>query len=393
MVVDNNNQGEVECSVVMPCLNEAETLETCIRKALSCIEKHGLSAEVVIADNGSTDGSQQIAERNGARVVPIKEKGYGNALRGGIEAARGKYIIMADADDSYDFSNFYPFVEELRKGADLVMGNRFKGGIVPGAMPWKNRYIGNPIQTRIGRIIFRSPIGDFNCGMRAFSKEAYERMELVTTRWEFASEMVVKASLKRMRIAEVPTILSPDGRSRPPHLEPWRAGWRNIRFMLLHSPRWLFLIPGLVLLALGLGGFGLLLSGPRVLGGAVLDISTLVVCATASMLGFQVISMGVLARAYAMAEGLLPPDPKTAWLRKHYRLEYGLIVSFLLVFGGIGLFVWALLLWGKTGFGPLAFERSLRIVISASTLLALGVQLGFTSFFMSVLELGKKPRA
>lgn len=384
---------DIEVSVVIPCLNEAETLERCIRKAQSCIQKHGLLAEIVIADNGSTDGSQGLATKAGARVVDVPERGYGNALRAGIESAFGRYVVIGDADDSYDFSQFYPMIEKLREGADLVMGNRFRGGIDPGAMPWKNRYIGNPIQTKIGQIIFGCPVGDFNCGLRALTKDAYERMGLVTTGWEFASEMVVKACLQKMKISEVPVVLSKDGRSRPPHLEPWRAGWRNIRFMLLHSPRWLFLIPGLVLLALGLGGFGLLLSGPRVLKGAVLDISTLVVCATASMLGFQVICMGVLARAYAMAEGFLPPDPKTAWLRRRFRLEYGLVISSFLVFGGIGLFVWALLLWSETGFGPLAFERSLRIVISASTLLALGVQLGFTSFFMSVLELGKKTRA
>ena len=381
---------DIEVSVVMPCLNEADTLEACIRKAQSCIDASGLSAEVVIADNGSTDGSQGLARKAGARVVDVKEKGYGNALRGGIDAAYGRFIVMGDADDSYDFSEFYPMIEELRKGADLVMGNRFKGGINPGAMPWKNKHIGNPIQTKIGQIIFGCPVGDFNCGLRAFTKDAYQRMGLVTTRWEFASEIVVKACLNRMKITEVPVVLSKDGRSRPPHLEPWRAGWRNIRFMLLHSPRWLFLIPGLALTLLGLIGLAFLLPGPRELFGSVLDVSTLIVCAAAVLVGFQVIGFGILARAFAASEGLLPPDPKTAWLEKRFGLEIALVTGMLFGLAGVGLLVGAVVWWSHSGFGPLDYKIAIRLAVAATTLIALGMQIGFTSFFMSVLQLGRK---
>ena len=280
-------QDQIEVSVVMPCLNEADTLARVIAKAQSCIDENRLSAEIIVADNGSTDGSQDIAQRLGARIVPVEEKGYGCALRAGIEAANGRFIIMADADDSYDFSAFFPFVERLRDGADLVMGSRFKGKILPGAMPWKNQHIGNPIQTKIGQIIFGSSISDFNCGMRGFSKDAYCRMGLVTKTWEFASEMIIKAVLRHMRIDEVPITLHKDGRSRPPHLQPWRAGWRNIRFMLLHSPRWLFLIPGLLLMILGVVGFAALLPGPLPLLGMVFDVTSLVFCATACIVGAQ----------------------------------------------------------------------------------------------------------
>lgn len=382
----------IEVSVVIPCLNEAETLETCIRKALKCIDEHGLEAEIVIADNGSTDGSQDIAIRLGARVVPVKEKGYGNALRGGIDAALGRFVIMADADDSYDFSSFYPFIEELRKGADLVMGNRFKGGLMPGAMPLKSR-IGNPIQTKIGQIMFRCPIGDFNCGLRGFRKDAYEEMGLVTTTWEFASEMIIKASLKRMTIVEVPTILHKDGRSRPPHLQPWRAGWRNIRFMLLHSPRWLFAVPGMTLLALGLVGFALLLPGPVIVGHTVLDVATILMCSLASILGFQIMGFGALARAHATAEGLLPPDKKVTWFKKHISLEVALCASFALSLSGVGLLVAAGVMWYGKGFGPLKYGQTMRMLIPATTLISLGVQTAFTSFLMSVMDLEVRPRA
>ena len=241
----------LELSIVMPCLNEAETLATCIEKANRSLKSLNITGEVVVADNGSTDGSLEIAAERGARVVHAAEKGYGNALRAGIAAARGKFIIIGDADDSYDFSAIEPFVAKLREGCDLVMGNRFCGGIMPGAMPWKHRWIGNPVLTGIGRLLFRSPVGDFHCGLRGFNKAAYERLDLRTTGMEFASEMVIKSTLLGQKIAEVPTVLHKDGRSHPPHLRSWRDGWRHLRFMLLFSPRWLFLIPGLVLLALG----------------------------------------------------------------------------------------------------------------------------------------------
>lgn len=247
-----------EFSVVLPCLNEAETLAKCIEKAQRAFRELGIDGEVVVGDNGSTDGSQQIAERLGARVIPVAEKGYGNALRGGVVAARGKYLIMGDSDDSYDFSAISPFVGKLRQGYDLVMGNRFRGGIMPGAMPWKHKWIGNPVLSFIGRLLFHCPVRDFHCGMRGFSKDAYERMKLQTTGMEFASEMVIKSTLLQMRIDEVPTILYKDGRSRPPHLRSWRDGWRHLRFMLLFSPRWLFLYPGAASTR-GVSGLGLAL--------------------------------------------------------------------------------------------------------------------------------------
>ena len=244
---------EIELSIVMPCLNEAETLEQCIRGALDFLEQNGITGEVIVADNGSTDGSQEIGVRARARVVDIEPRGYGSALIGGITAARGRFVIMGDADSSYDFSNLMPFVQKLREGYDLVMGNRFLGGIKPGAMPWPNRYLGNPVLSSLGRLFFRSPIGDFHCGIRGFLRESVLKMDLRTTGMEFASEMVVKASSQKLRVIEVPTTLSPDGRSRPPHLRRWRDGWRHLRFMLLFSPRWLFLYPGILFMLLGTG--------------------------------------------------------------------------------------------------------------------------------------------
>ena len=265
----------MELTVVMPCLNEAETVATCVRKAIGFLAESGISGEVLVADNGSTDGSQRLATDAGARVVPISDKGYGNALMGGIVAARGKYVIMGDADDSYDFTNLMPFVNELRKGADLVMGNRFRGGIAPGAMPPLHKYLGNPVLSFIGRLFFRSKIGDFHCGLRGFSRDSVMALNLQATGMEFASEMVVKATLAGQRVTEVPTTLSKDGRSRPPHLRSWRDGWRHLRFLLLFSPRWLFLYPGLALLVVGSAVTTALYFSPLRIGGAGLDIHTM----------------------------------------------------------------------------------------------------------------------
>ena len=292
----------------MPCLNESETLETCIKKAKAYLNAHNIYGEVVIADNGSNDGSQEIAKEAGARVVNIPEKGYGSALRGGIAAAEGQYIIMGDADNSYNFTNLSPFVEKLRQGYDLVMGNRFKGGIKPGAMPPLHKYLGNPILTWIGKLFFSSSCSDFHCGLRGFRKDAIERLNLRTTGMEFASEMVVKASLYKLRIAEVPTTLSPDGRSRPPHLRSWRDGWRHLRFLLLYSPRWLFLYPGLLLMLIGLISTFLFISGTR--------IHTLLYSATAIIIGFQTVIFALFTKAFAVSEGLIPEDKR---LRKLFR--------------------------------------------------------------------------
>ncbi len=298
----------IELSVVMPCLNEARTITACVSEALEALKASGICGEVIIADNGSTDGSQALASEAGARVVAVKAKGYGNALRGGIAAARGRYLIMGDADQSYDFSHLPRFLERLRAGAGLVMGNRFCGGIAAGAMPWKNRYIGNPILSFFGRLLFRTPARDFHCGLRGFSMEAYRRMDLRTTGMEFASEMVIKASLLGLRVEEVPTVLRQDGRGRPPHLRPWRDGWRHLRFMLLFSPRWLFLIPGLALFFSGLLAMALLLPGPRHLGRIELDVHTLLFASIGVLVGFQSVAMAVLSKSFAIRAGLRPRE-------------------------------------------------------------------------------------
>ena len=376
-----------EVSVVMPCLNEAETVAVCIQKARACLADNGVSGEIIVADNGSTDGSQAIAEAEGARVVPVVTKGYGSALMGGISAARGRFVIMGDADDSYDFSALMPFIEQLRDGSDLVMGNRFKGGIAPGAMPPLHRYIGNPLLSGLGRLFFRCPVGDFHCGLRGFSRAAYDRMKLQTTGMEFAGEMVVKSTLLGLRIAEVPTTLSPDGRSRPPHLRSWRDGWRNLRFMLLFSPRWLFLYPGLLLMLLGLGVGGWLLPETRQLGQAKLDVHTLAYSALAVLLGFQSVLFALYTRSFAHSRGLLLGSPG---LNKPYRwltLEAGLMLGGILMLLGLGGSVSATLGWSETDFGELNPSVVLRQVIPSILALALGVQIVLGSFFLSVLGL------
>jgi glycosyltransferase involved in cell wall biosynthesis len=391
---DRTVQGEdshVELSVVMPCLNEAETLEVCISKAQRSISEQGITGEVIIADNGSTDGSQEIATRMGARVVNVKEKGYGSALAGGIAAARGKYIIMGDADDSYDFLNLGPFVEKLRQGYDLVMGNRFKGGIKPGAMPPLHKYLGNPVLTAIARLFYwNPPCGDFHCGLRGFSKSAAQAMDLRTTGMEFASEMVVKATLRKMRITEVPTTLSPDGRSRPPHLRSWRDGWRHLRFLLLYSPRWLFMYPGLLLMLLGLTAGLWLLPGPRTVGHVTLDVHTLLYAATAIIVGFQAVNFAVFTKIFAISEGLLPPDPRLDKLFRYINLEVGLVIgAILLVIGLVGS-LWALSSWEAHSFGNLDYTKVLRLVTPSITMIVLGVQIILSSFFLSILGLRRR---
>ena len=376
-----------EVSLVMPCLNEAETVAVCIQKARACLADNGVSGEIIVADNGSTDGSQAIAEAEGARVVPVVTKGYGSALMGGISAARGRFVIMGDADDSYDFSALMPFIEQLRDGSDLVMGNRFKGGIGPGAMPPLHRYIGNPLLSGLGRLFFRCPVGDFHCGLRGFSRAAYDRMKLQTTGMEFAGEMVVKSTLLGLRIAEVPTRLSPDGRSRPPHLRSWRDGWRNLRFMLLFSPRWLFLYPGLLLMLLGLSVGGWLLPETRQLGQAKLDVHTLAYSALAVLLGFQSVLFALYTRSFAHSRGLLLGSPG---LNKPYRwltLEAGLMLGGILMLLGLGGSVSATLGWSETDFGELNPSVVLRQVIPSILALALGAQIVLGSFFLSVLGL------
>lgn len=381
---------EVELTILMPCLNEAETLEVCIRKALGFLEKHQVRGEVLIADNGSTDGSQTIAEKTGARVVPVKDKGYGNALLGGIAAAKGRYIIMGDADDSYDFVNLMPFVEKLREGYDLVMGNRFRGGILPGAMPPLHYYLGNPVLTGLGRLFFCPEIGDYHCGLRGFSKAAAERMELRTTGMEFASEMVVKASLLKMRICEVPTTLKKDGRNRPPHLRSWRDGWRHLRFMLMHSPRWLFLIPGALMMLVGLLTGLWLLPGPQKIGNITFDVHTMLYAGLAVLIGFQSVIFAVFTKTFAITSGLLPKDERMEKLFKYITLEVGLIIGVLLIIAGLGGTAYAVLGWQKNQFGNLVPADTLRTVIPSFVLLALGCQTVLSSFFMSVLGLKRR---
>ena len=369
----------VELSILMPCLNEAETLATCIKKAKKYLTENDIAGEIIIADNGSTDGSQDIAKSMGARVIHVRQKGYGSALRGGILSATGQYVIMADADDSYDFSNLNPFLYKLRQGYDLVMGNRFKGGIKPGAMPPLHKYLGNPVLTWIGKLFFASPCNDFHCGLRGFRRDAIEQLDLRTTGMEFASEMVVKATLNKMRMTEVPTTLSPDGRSRPPHLNTWRDGWRHLRFLLLYSPRWLFFYPGLFLVLMGLiTTFGLI-SSPK--------IHTLLYSSAAIIIGFQLVSFAVFTKVFAINEGLLPRDAKLNRLLRFINLEGGLITGCILLLIGFISSVYAFMLWENTSFGALNPVEVMRIVIPAVTTLALGFQIMFSSFFLSVLGL------
>lgn len=374
-------------SIVMPCLNESETIETCILKAQNFLHKHDIQGEIVIGDNGSTDGSQTLALKLGARVIHVKERGYGAALQGAIESAQGKYIIMGDADDSYDFTHLMPFVEKLREGYDLVMGNRFRGGIKPGAMPFKNRYIGNPILSGIGKLFFRSRCSDFHCGLRGFSKDAYRRMSLQTKGMEFASEMVIKATLNKMKIFEVPTTLSPDGRSRRPHLRPWSDGWRHLRFMLLFSPRWLFLIPGIIIFILSLLVTIRLFVGPLVLFNIAFDINSMMCSSTGMLIGVQSIAFAFLTKTYAIGHGLLPFDKKFYSIFRHINLEKGLICSFILLLLGCSGIFYSILQWKAAEFGPLNPRDSIRIIILSAILVAIGVQLIFYSFFMSILGL------
>jgi glycosyltransferase involved in cell wall biosynthesis len=381
------NNEVTELSIVMPCLNEAETIEVCVQKASRFLEKHGVSGEIVIGDNGSTDGSQALAEKNGARVIPVPIRGYGAAVAGASQKARGRYIIMGDADDSYDFSALQPFVDKLREGYDLVMGNRFLGGIRAGAMPWKNRYIGNPILSAIGRLFFHCPARDFHCGLRGFSAEAFERMKLRTTGMEFASEMVIRATLLGMRIAEVPTTLDPDGRSRPPHLRPWQDGWRHLRFMLLFSPRWLFLIPGLLLMLLGAVGVFSLWQGDLAIFGVHLGVHTMLYSAMTILIGYQAVIFSVLTKTFAIAEGLLPDDPFLNKVFRYVTLESGLIVGLVLLLLGAAGTLFAFSYWRASSYGPLDAEQMLRLVIPAAFTLMLGCQTILSSFFMSVLGL------
>jgi len=380
----------LELTILMPCLNEAETLAVCIRKSRSFLESAGVAGEVLIADNGSTDGSLDIAAREGARVVNVPARGYGAALIGGIDAARGRYTIMGDADDSYDFSNLSPFLDELRTGADLVMGNRFKGGIAPGAMPASHRYLGNPVLSWLGRLFFHIPIGDFHSGLRGFNTERMRALGLSTMGMEFASEMVVRSALEGYRIAEVPTTLARDGRSRPPHLRTWRDGWRHLRFLLIYSPRWLFLYPGMLLLALGLVGVIALFPGDVRVGASTLGIHTFVAACMVVLIGIQAISFAAVARRYTTLRGLLPPSTRySSFLRAltpERLLVFGLV---LFVISLLGL-IWSVWQWIAVDFGPLNDQRILRVLTLSFTGLAAGVQLWLLAFLAGLMEITQR---
>jgi glycosyltransferase involved in cell wall biosynthesis len=388
----NSHQSEetlfCELTILMPCLNEAETLASCILKARAYLDRAGIDGEIVVADNGSTDGSQAIAEAAGARVVRIVERGYGSALLGGIRAARGRYVIMGDSDDSYDFGQLDDFITQLRQGHALVMGNRFKGGIMPGAMPPLHRYLGNPVLTTIGRIFFGSPCGDFHCGLRGFDRRAILSLDLQAPGMEFASEMVVKATIRGLRVTEVPTVLWPDGRSRPPHLRSWRDGWRHLRFLLLFSPRWLFLYPGFAAFIVGALAMAWLLPHSRQVGAITLDIHTLFYASLAVIVGFHSMLFWVFAHQYGMREGMVPDgDPRFRQVLRWATLEKTLIAAAGCLFAGIVLAVLALSAWGDAMFGNLSPESTMRLVIPSGTAILLAFQIGYGGFFLNVLEI------
>lgn len=377
----------------MPCLNEALTLPTCIAKAQQSIRDLGLSGEIIVADNGSTDGSREVAAKLGARVVPVESRGYGAALIHGIQAARGRYVIMGDADDSYDFSDVSGFVTRLRGGADLVMGCRLPSGggkVLPGAMPWKHRWIGNPALSAIGRLFFGPSVTDFYCGLRGFRRDFVLSLDLRTTGMEFALEMVIKSHLRKGRIEEVPITLHPDGRDRPPHLRTWGDGWRSIRFMMLMSPRWLFLAPGMLLLIVGAIAAGFLLAGPVHIGRAGFDTSTLLVACMVLTLGLQIVIYALFSRMFAVTERLLPPDEFLGRITRVVTLEGGLLAGLTLTVGGIALLIYATLIWKSQGFGAFDYSTSQRLVIPAVTAIVVGIQIIFSSFFLSILGLSRR---
>ena len=375
----------MEVTVLMPCLNEARTIETCVRQARAFLEANGIDGEVLVADNGSADGSQALARAAGARVLDVPIRGYGAALNAGIAAANGTFVILGDADDSYDFSRVMPFVEALRGGNDIVIGNRFAGGIGPGAMPFLHRYLGNPVLSFIGRLFFRIPIGDFHCGLRGCRTAAIRALRLRTTGMEYASEMIVMSALHGLRFTEVPTTLRKDGRGRPPHLRTWRDGWRHLRFLLLYSPRWLFLYPGLAMLSLGAVAMARLFVGPVTIGSTVLDVHSMLYAGALMLLGFQVSAFALFAKTFAITAGLHPAHDGMESLWQVFTLERGLLASSVIFATGMALAISAVVHWRQTGFGPLDPRESMRMVIPSVVLLSLGAQGMLGSFLLSML--------
>jgi glycosyltransferase involved in cell wall biosynthesis len=381
---------QLEFSIVMPCLNEAASVGVCIEKARASLDKAGIAGEIIVADNGSTDDSRLIAADRGARVVPVAARGYGNALAVGIEAARGHYVIMGDADDSYDFSQLEPFVEKLRDGCDLVVGNRFKGGIEPQSMPFLHRVLGNPMLSFIGRRLFGTPCGDIYCGLRGFDRAKIQALDLRSGGMEYAIEMIVKATLNGLRVAEVPTVLSPDERGRESHLNTWRDGWRSLRLLLVYNPRWLFLYPGLVLLLGGLAGMVWLLPEQRRVGDVTFDVSTLLYAGLAIVVGLQSIYFFVTARWFGIAEGLLPDDRRFRRIFGVRAPDLGVAVGACLLAAGLVVSGIAVAIWHRHGFGPLDYPHILRFVIAGSVLIACGFQTMLSSLFLSVLRLRRE---
>jgi glycosyltransferase involved in cell wall biosynthesis len=375
-----------ELTILMPCLNEAETLAVCIRKAQAYLQRAGIDGEVLIADNGSTDGSQAIAEGLGARVVPVPQRGYGAALGAGIQAAHGRYVIMGDSDDSYDFSQLDAFVGHLRGGADLVMGNRFKGGIARNAMPPLHRYFGNPVLSTIGRVFYRTPIGDFHCGLRGFSRSAILGLKLNTPGMEFASEMVIRATLMGLKVTEVPTVLSPDGRSRPPHLRSWRDGWLHLKLLLTFAPYWLFYYPGLLLLGLGTTGFTALMFGPLQIGGVTFDIASLILATGLILTGYQMVCFYALARVFAVRFGLLPTSDGFEQLRSRITVNGACLLGGGLMVVALGATAAAIGIWGAAGFGGLDPVTIVRPAALATVSAALGAQTITTGFLWGLLN-------
>ena len=380
---------DCELTVLLPCLNEAETLGVCLDKAFGSLKQLGVAGEVLVADNGSTDGSQQIAAEKGARVIDIPRRGYGAALRGGIAVANGEYVLMADADDSYALDDLGPFLQKMREGADICMGNRFQGGIEKGAMPFLHRYVGNPILSKLGRVFFKIPVGDFHCGIRAFRRDKIQALGLQTDGMEFASEMVVRASLNHLRLDEVPTVLRPDGRSRAPHLRTWRDGWRHLRFLLAFSPRWLFFYPAAILAVLGFVGLSVLSFGAVDIGGVTFSVQTMLACATALILGIQGIGLAVIARAYAGHLGLLPNSDRLERGLERLTLDRGLVAGALLMLLGVAAFIGAVINWGTTDFGQLNVIETIRFPIIGMVFVIAGTQLMFVSFTLGLGAIGE----
>lgn len=383
---------KVEVSIVIPCLNEAEMIEFCILEALNAIQKNGIQGEVLVADNGSTDNSADIAMDAGARVIIIEKKGYGSALLGGIQAAKGTYVLIGDADGSYDFGELPNFLDLLHKGNDLVMGCRLPGGggkIEKGAMPWKHRWIGNPVLSGLGKLFFASSVTDFHCGLRAFHRETILSLSLKTSGMEFASEMVIKAGLQGLHIAEIPITLHRDGRSTSPHLRSFRDGWRHLRFMLLYSPKWLFVYPGGILFLLGLTGTFILLPKPLTVAGITFDLNTLIVASAATLVGFQIFSFGIFVKAYAVSSELLPGKEYWHKLINGKSVEMGTIIGVLIMLIGVGLLSYTLIDWKIAHFGHLSYQNSLRKVIPAVTCIGMGIQIIFFGFALAILGLEK----